>query len=99
MPDLGCFTAFPKQRLRDPGKAEYTARYLLEAAYGIVIHLVNIPTGFLILPILPRYALSVALPVACVNLVLSLLPAMLLRANFPALSRLHRRNLKKSLTT
>ena len=98
VPDLGCFTSFPKQHLQDPGKAEYTARYLLEAAYGIVIHLVNIPTGFLILPILPRYALTVALPVACVNLVLSLLPAMLLRANFPALARLHRRNLKKSLT-
>lgn len=96
VPDLGCFTAFPKQHLAEPGSAEYTGRYLLEAAYGIVIHALNIPTGFLILPILPKYALTVALPVACVNLVLSLLPVLLLRGNFPALCRLHRHNLKKA---
>ena len=96
VPDLGCFTGFRKQHLDDPTSAAYTGRYLLEAAYGIVIHAVNIPTGFLILFILPSYALTVALPVACVNLVLSLLPTMLLRSNFPFLVRLHRRNLKRS---
>lgn len=98
VPDLGCFTKFPKQHLDDPTSAAYTGRYLLEAAYGIAIHAVNIPTGFLILPILPPYALTVALPVACVNLFLSLLPVFLLRSNFPTLVRLHRRNIRKALT-
>ena len=97
VPDLGCFTGFRKQHLDEPSSPAYTGRYLLEAAYGIVIHAVNIPTGFLILPILPAYAWTVALPVACVNLVLSLLPLMLLRSNFPLLVRLHRRNMKRAL--
>lgn len=96
VPDLGCFTSFPKQHLLSPRDPNYTGRYLLEAAYGIVIHAVNIPTGFLILPILPTFALSVALPVAAVNAVLSLLPLLLLRSNFPALLRLHRANLQRS---
>ena len=98
VPDLGCFTSFPKQHLATPHDAAYTERYLLEAAYGIVIHAVNVPTGFLILLILPQYALTVALPVAAVNLVLSLLPVFLLRSNFPALLRLHRHNMKKAIT-
>ena len=98
VPDLGCFTSFPKQRLTAPSDPAYTERYLLEAAYGIVIHAVNIPTGFLILLLLPDYAWTVALPVACVNLALSLLPLFLLRSNFPTIARLHRRNLKRSVT-
>ncbi|MBO7293490.1 MAG: hypothetical protein J6V07_06115, partial [Clostridia bacterium] len=38
VPDLGCFTAFPKRHLLSPRDPAYTGRYLLEAAYGIVIH-------------------------------------------------------------
>ena len=92
VPDLGFFTKFPKNHLLDPRDPAYTGRYLLEAAYGIVIHVANMAVGFLILPILPEVALSVALPVACVNLILSLLPVLVLRSNFPALIRLHRHN-------
>ena len=95
VPDLGCFTGFPKQHLTAPRDPAYTGRYLLEAAYGIVIHAINIPTGLLILPILPSYALTVALPVACVNAVLSLLPLLLLRSNLPTLVRLHEANEKR----
>ena len=96
VPDLGFFTKFPKNHLQDPRNPAYTGRYLLEAAYGIVIHLSNVVVGFLILPILPEVALSVALPVACVNLVLSLLPLLVLRSNFPALIRLHRSNERRT---
>ena len=85
VPDLGCFTGFPKQHLTAPR----------DPAYTIVIHAVNIPTGLLILPILPSYALTVALPVACVNAVLSLLPLLLLRSNLPTLVRLHEANEKR----
>ncbi|MBQ2719249.1 MAG: hypothetical protein IJF73_04195 [Clostridia bacterium] len=96
IPDLGCFTHFPKRHLAAPGDPAYTERYLLEAAYGIVIHAVNIPTGFLILFLWPGLAIRVALPVALVNAVLSLLPVLLLRSNFPRLVRLHSANLKRS---
>ena len=96
VPDLGCFTNFPKKTLSDPGNPTYTERYLLEAAYGIVIHIVNMLDGFLILLLMPTYAVSIALPVALVNLVLSLLPVLLLRLNFSRLVRLHRRNLRKN---
>ena len=96
VPDLGCFTKFPKNHLLDPRDPAYTGRYLLEAAYGIVIHLVNMAVGFLILPILPEVALTVALPVACVNFLLSLLPVFVLRSNFPALIRLHRYNERRT---
>lgn len=96
VPDLGCFTRFPKNHLADPHDPAYTGRYLLEAAYGIVIHVSNMAVGFLILPILPEVALTVALPVACVNLVLSLLPVFVLRSNFPALVRLHRYNERRA---
>ena len=95
VPDLGCFTDFPKRRLLRPRDADYTARYLLEAVYGIVIHAVHIPAGLLILPLFPSYAVTVALPVVGVNAVLSLLPLMLLRSNLPTLVRLHEANEKR----
>lgn len=95
VPDLGCFTQFPKRHIARPRDPAYTGRYLLEAAYGIVIHAANIPFGFLILAILPDVALSIALPVALVNAFLSLLPLLVLRANLPALMRLHRANLAR----
>ncbi len=94
VPDLGCFTKFEKRSLKEPYSSDYTERYLKEATYGIVIHAANMAGGFLILPLFPTYALSVALPVALVNLLLSLLPLMLLRFNLPPLLRLHRRNLR-----
>ena len=94
VPDLGLFTGFQKGTLAEPHDPTYTARYLLEAAYGIIIHAANIPFGFLILPIFPEVALTVALPVAAVNTVLSALPIFVLRSNFPALVRLHRHNLR-----
>ena len=96
VPDLGCFTNFPKKHLLSPGDPAYTGRYLLESAYGIVIHAVNVLDGFLILLLLPDYTWSVALPVALVNALLCLLPMLLLRSNFPRLVRLHRRNLQRT---
>ena len=95
VPDLGCFTKFPKKNRTAPNDPVYTGRYLLEAAYGIVIHAANAVTGFLILLIFPSVALRIALPVAAVNAVLSLLPLFVLRSNFPLLLRLHRHNLRR----
>lgn len=94
VPELGCFTGFHKDRLRDPLNIRYTARFLMESHYGVVGHIAGAVLGFLILLLPFLRPLAMALPIAFVNLVLNLLPTMLLRYNTPALLRLHRRNVK-----
>ena len=93
VPELGIFTGFHKNQVAEPGSNEYLKRYILEANYGVVIHLVCVPIGFLILLLCPiGHALFFGVPVAIVNAVLNILPAMILRYNIPKLLALHRRN-------
>lgn len=87
VPELGGFTSFHKDRLESRSDREYLARFLLESNYGIVIHIVNAITGFLIMLIPLWHPLAVGLPVAGVNCILSLLPAAILRYNLPGLKR------------
>lgn len=91
IPELGGFSGFHKDRVREPKNASYLARFLLETNYGTAIHLVNALTGFLLLAVYPHITLSVALPVAVVNLLLSLMPFGVLRYNTPKLLALYRR--------
>lgn len=96
VPELGMFTNFRKNKISDPNNPEYLKRYILEACYGIIIHYVSVPFGFLIM--LCDYKmytgnsimfLTIALPVAIVNAVLILLPAFILKYNLPKLVRLY----------
>ena len=87
VPELGGFTGFHKDKLADPRDPEYLSRYLLEANYGVLIHFVNALLGFAIL-FLPFLPLSLGIPIVIVNGILSLMPAMILRSNTPALRRL-----------
>lgn len=87
VPELGGFTGFHKDKLCDPHDPEYLSRYLLEANYGVAIHLVNALLGFAIL-FLPFLTLPLGVPIVIVNGILSLMPAMILRSNTPALRRL-----------
>jgi len=41
------------------------------------------------------HPLSMALPIAAVNFILSILPTMILRFNTPPLRRIYKRNLKR----
>ncbi len=91
IPELGGFSGFHKDRVREPRNAAYLERFLLESNYGVAIHLTNALTGFLLLALFPRITLSVALPVATVNLILSLMPLGALRYNTPKLLALYRR--------
>ena len=95
VPEWGCFTGFHKDRMRDPNSSEYVGRFLLESNYGVLGHVAGAIFGFLImlLPFLPAF--TVALPIAAVNLLLSLLPAMILRFNTPPLRRIYRRNVER----
>ena len=95
VPEWGCFTGFHKDKMREPNDSAYIGRFLLESNYGVAGHVAGAVFGFLILliPFLPT--LTVALPVAAVNFVLSMLPTAILRFNTPALRGLYRRNIEK----
>ena len=96
VPELGMFTSFRKNKISNPNDPEYLKRYILEACYGIIIHYLSAPFGFLIM--LCDYKmysgssimfLTIALPVALVNAILIVLPAFILKYNLPKLVRLY----------
>lgn len=91
VPELGLFTGFRKNHLKDSRDVTYLGRFLLESNYGVVIHWINALFGFLILCIPGCGGISYTLPVALVNFVLSVMPAIILRYNTPGLLRLYRR--------
>ena len=91
IPELGGFSGFHKDRVREPRSKAYLERFLLESNYGVIIHSVNALSGFLLLALFPRITLSVALPVALVNTLLSLMPLGALRYNTHGLLSLYRR--------
>lgn len=95
VPEWGCFTGFHKDKLQSPNDSAYLGRFLLESNYGVAGHVAGALFGFLILLIPPLSPLTVALPIAVVNMLLSLLPTIILRFNTPALRRLYRRNLAR----
>lgn len=96
VPELGGFTSFHKDKVRDPKSVEYIERYLLEIDYGWMIHILSVPFGFLI--ILLDYklfmgngittGLTIGLPIAITNAILNLMPAFILRYNYPRLRAL-----------
>lgn len=99
IPELGGFTNFHKSEFSAPGDTSYLARFLLESNYGVAIHLANAALGFLIL-LLPWCSdLAIGLPIALVNLVLSLLPVAILRFNTAPLRNLYLRSMKKTNTS
>ena len=96
VPELGMFTSFRKNKIKNPNDPEYLKRFILEACYGVIIHYYSVPFGFLILlcdyKMYYTYSniwLTIALPVALVNAVLILLPAFILKYNLPKLIRLY----------
>ena len=73
IPELGQFTDFHKNHIADPKNNAYLERYMLEAAYGEVIHFVGLFVGFLVIFFFPlRYWYCLGLPVAIVNILLNL---------------------------
>ena len=95
VPEWGCFTGCHKDRLRSSDDSAYLGRFLLESNYGVAGHLAGAIFGYLILLLPFLSPLSVALPIAVINMILSLLPTAILRYNTPALQRLYRRNLER----
>ncbi len=95
VPEWGCFTGFHKDKIQSPNDSAYLGRFLLESNYGVAGHVGGALFGFVIL-LLPFLApVTAALPIAVINLILSWLPVMVLRANTTPLRKLYRRNLER----
>lgn len=92
IPELGKLTNFRKNKITDPTNNEYIARYIMEANFGIGVHLSGIITGFSIILIYPAYWMCFGLPVAIVNVVYNCLSLFILRYNLPKLHTLYRLN-------
>ena len=91
VPELGGFTDFHKNKLESNSDAAYLERFIIEANYGVVIHLANAALGFLIMFIPFCSAPGIWIPIFAVNLILSLLPVAILRFTLYTLNNLYDR--------
>lgn len=94
--ELGVFTGFRKNKIADPTNNEYIARYIVEANYGVVVHIACIFCGYLVCFIFPEHRYTIGIPVGFVNMVLNFLPFMILRYNLPKLHTLYRLNFRRA---
>lgn len=99
VPELGTFTGFSKGKVVNPNDNEYIGRFILEARYGVAIHLWSVPFSFLLLlgdynmyTGHPNIILTIALPVAVVNAILIVLPAFILKFNLHRLVKIYESN-------
>ena len=87
--ELGGLGGFSKKEIKEPGNPKYVERFIIECNKGVLTHRLSYPVGFLAMFTLPSpYALTIALPVAVVNVFLNILPTMALRYNTPLLKSL-----------
>ncbi|MBR2722203.1 MAG: hypothetical protein IKC31_02050 [Clostridia bacterium] len=95
--ELGGLGGFSKKDFREPNNPEYIERFIIECNKGVLTHRLAYPIGFLAMLTLPNVcALTIALPVAVVNLFLSILPTIVLRYNTPLLQSVLKRLRKKA---
>ena len=96
VPEIGHFTGFRKNEVKEPTNNEYIERFLLEICYGRVGHFSSFFTGFLIIFLFPfKYFVNFGLPVAIVNMFMNSMSWMILRYNYPKLIALYKFNEKQ----
>ena len=84
--ELGGLGGFSKKNLLEPGSPEYIEKFIIECNKGVLTHRLSYPIGFLAMLTLSGFpVLTVALPVAIVNVYLNILPTLVLRYNTPKL--------------
>ena len=94
--ELGGLGGFSKKRLAEPGNPAYVEQFIIECNKGVLTHRLSYPVGFLLmLTLWNACAFTIALPIACVNLYLNILPTIALRYNTPKLKSLLERLLRK----
>ena len=90
--ELGWLGGFSKKKLKEPNNPSYVERFIVECNKGVMTHRLSYPIGFLAMLTLPNgCALTIALPVAAVNLFLNVLPTIVLRYNTPMLKKVLKR--------
>lgn len=96
--ELGAVTNFRKNKIAEPNNNDYIERYIVEANYGIIVHLACIIFGFAVIFVYPlKYCLCFGVPVAIVNTVLNLLPLFILRYNLKKLHSLYKYNERRKI--
>lgn len=99
IPDLGGIGGFSKRKLQSPDDPAYIEKYVIECHKGVLTHRLCYPLGLLVMLTLPNLcALTIALPVAVINLILNALPTMALRYNTPMLLGMLKRMRRKQTT-
>lgn len=84
--ELGGLGGFSKKHFTSPSDPAYIERFIIECNKGVLTHRLSYPVGFLaMLALRGRDALTIALPVAIVNMYLNILPTLVLRYNTPKL--------------
>ena len=101
--ELGGIGGFSKKTLKEPSNPAYIEKFIIECNKGVLTHRLSYPAGFLaMLTLRGTPVLSIALPVAIVNLFLNILPTLALRYNTPKLKtllkRLNRKRQSKEVT-
>ncbi len=98
--ELGGLGGFSKKHFSSPRDPEYIERFIIECNKGVLTHRLSYPIGFLAMLTLPGVcAITIALPVAIVNLLLNVLPTLALRYNTPMLQSVLKNLKKKSSVT
>lgn len=93
IPELGGFTGLHKNRVESTSDSAYLSKFIMESNYGVVIHIVNAVFGYIIL-LLP-ITFNITFWVACVNVILTSIPVLVLRYNTPILRALYQKSLKR----
>ena len=94
--ELGGLGGFSKKNVKEPSNPAYIEKFIIECNKGVLTHRLSYPIGFLAMLTLPNVcSLTVALPVALVNLFLNILPTLALRYNTPMLKALLERLQRK----
>ena len=96
--ELGGLGGFSKKELKEPNDPAYIEKFIVECNKGVATHRLSYPIGFLAMLTLPGVcSLTIALPVAIVNLFLNVLPTLALRYNTPMLQLMLKRLKRKEM--
>ncbi len=94
--ELGGLGGFSKKNLKEPDSPEYIEKFIIECNKGVLTHRLSYPIGFLtMLTLRQPCVLTIALPIAVVNIFLNILPTLALRYNTPMLQAVLKRLKKK----
>lgn len=95
--ELGGLGGFSKKNLIEPTDPQNIEKFIVECNKGVVTHRASYPIGFLaMLTLQDICSVTIAFPVALVNLFLNILPTIVLRYNTPKLMALLKRLKKRS---